>query len=228
MAKHLAIKALLACNSALILLVVLLLRKLRKKTGLNVFIDEVGHCRRSSSATNWTLKLVWSSGGNCRKELALASSALATCDATEKLDIAVQSKNGNMQLRGRAHEVDVDYYSGYICFNCQLFRRTAIGWRHMPTILNATRHHISLFSIRGYVGIAAMDAVKRDLEQLVPAHFVVGEPLARDGLPGFQTAMRISFEGDVLENLRAYAQINAHLISWYNSTEDGANLHICL
>lgn len=228
MASHVAIKALLACNSALVLIVILLLRKLRQKATLNAFIHEVGHCRRSTSATSWSLKLVWTSGSNCRKEFSLASSALVSSDATEKLDIAVKSKNGTIQLRGRARAVEVDYVSGYVCLSCQLFRRTALGWRHMPTILNATRHHISLFSFRCYAGIAAMDAVKLDLEQLVPANFVVGEPLARDGLPGFQTAMRITFDGDIQENLRAYAQANAHLISWYTSTENGDKLHICL
>ena len=228
MAKHMVVKALLACNSALILLVILLLRKLREKASLNVFIDELGRCRRSTSTTNWTLKLVFSSS-QYRKELPLASSELATVDATEKLEIAVKSKLGTIQIRGHTGAVEVDYVSGYVCLNCHLFRRTAIGvWRHMPQIVNATRHHISLFSFRGYVGIAAMDAVKRDLEQLLPASFVVGEPLANDGLPGFQTAMRLTFDGDVLDTLRAYAQANAHLLSWHRYTEDGDKLHICL
>ena len=76
-----------------------------------------------------------------------------------------------------------------------------------------------------------MDAVKRDLEQLlVPrASFLVGRPLAQNCLPGFQTAMAVDFLDDnIVEDLRTYAQAHVHLISWYNSTAEGQNLHVCL
>lgn len=220
-------RALVATNALLAMVVVLLLRRLRRKASLNAFIHEVGHATNSSS---WTLKLVWSSGSN-RKELSLASSGtLTSSDAAEKLDIAVKSKQG-MEIRGRMTSVDVDHFSGYVCLNCQLFRRSAIGgWSCMP-VLNAVRHHISLFNFRGYVGIAEMDAVKSDLEQLLGPHvpFTIGKPLAQHGLPGFQTAMAVDFlDGNILDDLHAYAQANAHRISWYNSTSGGNKIHICL
>lgn len=230
MANHqVAVKALVASNTVLVLIVMLLLRKLRRKAlSLNNFIDEVGHSRRSTIAASWTLKLVWSSGSS-RKELSLASSGPPTSiDAAEKLDLAVKSKHNKMQIRGEPTAVDVDYYSGYVCLNCQLFRRFGIGWSELP-VLNTDRHHISLFSFRGYVDLATMDAVKSDLEELLSrrASFVVGKPLAENCLPLFQTAMAVEFvDNRIVEDLRAYAQANTHLISWYHSTANG--LHICL
>ena len=141
-------RALAAMNAVLALLVVLLLRKLRAKAAsLNNFIDEVGQARHSTNAATWTLKLVWSSGGN-RKELSLASNGEPTsAGAAEKLELAVKSKHG-MQIRGRTTSVHVDHFRGYVCANCELFRRSSLGgWIRMP-ILNAERHHISLFNFR--------------------------------------------------------------------------------
>ena len=224
-----ALRALMATNAVLALVVILLLRRLRRKASLNTFIHEVGH---STNSSTWTLKLVWSSGNN-RKEFSLAnSSTMTSSDAAEKLDIAVKSKHG-MQIRGQTTSVEIDYFSRYLCLNCQLFRRSDIGgWSCLP-VLNAARHrhHISLFNFRGYVGVADMDAVKSDLEELLGPHasFMVGKPLAQNCLPGFQTAMTVDFlDENLLEDLRAYAQTHAHLLSWYNSTADGDKLHVCL
>ena len=225
-----AMRALAATNAVLVLLVVMLMRRLRSKAQcLNVFVDEVGQARYSTNAAAWTLKLVWSSG--CiRKEVSLASSgAPASVGPAEKLELAVKSKHG-MQLRGHTTTVDVDHFGGYVCANCELFRRSPLGgWINMP-ILNAERHHMSLFKFRGYISLNDRNRVQGDLEQLLgQASFTVGKPLAENCLPGFQTAMAVEFlDSDVLEDLRTYATANAHLISWYKSTSDGATLHVCL